>query len=242
MIYYYDGTFDGLFTVIFEKYKEIGSCEISVRGNQVGFLDSEEISTDLVKSQRAIDSVKGNIGEEFFANCYKVFLSKYANKEEVIAVTIRSCLTYGNVYLGSSKKAAVDFRSYLKNFGHELHYYKGLTRFREIQDDYLLAEIEPEHDVLAHLTHFFLGRMPNEKFLIYDKNRKKASLCINGTYEEVEILEMNAIDSEKEEIFRDAWIGFYDAIGIEERKNHKLMVSNMPKKFWKYLPERNRED
>ncbi len=241
MIYYYDGSFDGLFTVIFEKYKEIGTCEIKTRGEQVGFLDSEDVKTDLVEAERVIQSVKGNIGEDFFADCYKVFKTKFVDKEEVIAVTIKSCLIYGNVYLGSAKKGAVKFRSYIKNFHHEWHAYKGLTRFREIQDDYLLAEIEPEHDLLQHLTSHFLARMPAEKFIIYDKNRKKASLCIKGSYEEVEILEMNAIDSDREEIFREAWVGFYDAIGIDERKNHKLMVSNMPKKYWKYLPEKNRD-
>lgn len=240
MIYYYDGSFDGLFTVIFEKYHEIGKCEISVKTDQVNFLESEEIETDLVKAERVIKSVKDNIGEDFFADCYKVFKTKFEDKEETIAVTIRGCLTYGNMYLGSSKKGAVAFRSYIKNFGHEWHAYKGLTRFREIQDNYLLAEIEPEHDILQHVTSHFLDRMPAEKFIIYDKNRKKASLCINGNYEEVEILEMEAVESAREEIFREAWIGFYDAIGIEERKNHKLMISNMPKKYWKYLPEKNR--
>ncbi len=38
------------------------------------------------------------------------------------------------------------------------------------------------------------------------------------------------------------WIGFYDAIAIKERKNKKLMIENMPKKYWKYLPEKNRKN
>ena len=37
MIYYYDGTFDGFFTVIFEKYQEIGKCEIKTKTDQVNF-------------------------------------------------------------------------------------------------------------------------------------------------------------------------------------------------------------
>lgn len=240
MIYYYDGSLDGLFTVIFEKYKELGSCEIAVKGDQVNFLESEEIATDLVKSERVIQSIKDNIGDDFLKDLIKVFKTNFPKKEEAIGVCIRGSLTYGNVYLDSPKKGAVDFRSYVRNFGHECHTYKGLTRFREIQDGYLLAEIEPAHDILWHLTSHFLSRMPGEKFIIYDVNRKKASLCIEGSYEEVEILEMDGIDSKDEELFRDAWLGFYDAIGIEERKNHRLMISNMPKKYWKFLPEKNR--
>lgn len=238
MIYNYDGSFDGLMTVIFEKYQDIGKCEISKENDQVNFLESEFIKTNLVHAQRVITSIKDNIGDEFFADTYKVFKSENVKKEEVIAVTIKSCLIYGRVYLGSSKKAAVKFRQIVRSFDHELHAYKGLARFREIQDDYLLAEIEAENDLLEHLTPHFLARMPNEKFLIYDKNRNKASLCIKGKWEIVEILEMNGVDSKEEEVFKDAWRGFYNAIGIEERKNHKLMVSNMPKKYWKYLPEK----
>lgn len=239
MIYNYDGTFDGLMTVIFEKYKDIGKCEISKESDQVNFLQSEFVETNLIEAQRVIRSIKDNIGDEFLTDAYKVFKSKDDTKEETIAITVKSCLIYGRIYLGSSKKAAIRFRQILKNFNHEVHTYKGLVRFREIQDNYLLGEIEPENDILEHLTPHFLKRMPNEKFIIYDKNRKVASLCEKGSWEIVEILEMNGVDSKEEEIFKDAWQGFYKAIGIEERKNHKLMASNMPKKYRKYLPEKN---
>lgn len=239
MIYYYDGSFDGLFTVIFKKYQEIGKCEIKTKTDQVNFLESEMIKTDIVKAQRVLTGVRENIGEDFFEDAFKVFKSNHPRKEEILAITIKSCLIYGNVYLGSAKKVAVAFRSIVKSFNHETHAYKGFTRFREIQDGYLLAEITPENDILLHLTQHFFKRMPAEKFIIYDKTRNKASLCEHGNYEEIEILEMDAVDSEKEAIFKDAWRGFYDAIGIEERKNKKLMQANMPKKYWKYLPEKN---
>lgn len=239
MIYYYDGSIDGLFTVIFEKYQEIGKCEIKTKTDQVNFLESETIKTDIVKAQRVITGIRENIGEEFFENAFKVFKSNHPKKEEILAITIKSCLIYGNVYLSSPKKAAVTFRSIVKNFNHEIHAYKGFVRFREIQDEYLLAEITPENDILIHLTLHFLRRMPAEKFIIYDKNRQKASVCEFGSYEELEILEMDAVESQKEVIFKDAWRGFYDAIGIDERKNKKLMQANMPKKYWKYLPEKN---
>lgn len=238
MIYNYDGTYDGLMTVIFEKYKAIGKCEITKESEQVNFLESEFVETNLLEAQRVITAIKDNIGDEFLADSYKVFKSKDETKEETIAITVKSCLVYGRIYLGSSKKAAVRFGQIIRNFNHEVHTYKGLARFREIQDNYLLAEIEPENDILEHLTPHFLKRMPNEKFIIYDKNRKIASLCEKGSLEIVEILEMIGVDSKEEEIFKDAWQGFYKAIGIEERKNQKLMISNMPKKYWKYLPEK----
>ena len=38
----------------------------------------------------------------------------------------------------------------------------------------------------------------------------------------------------------DLWLRFYDSIAIDERKNEKLRIQNMPKKYWKNLPEMNR--
>lgn len=213
MIYNYDGTYDGLMTVIFEKYKEIGKCEITKESEQVNFLESEFVETNLLEAQRVIKAIKDNIGDEFLADSYKVFKSKDESKEETIAITVKSCLVYGRIYLGSSKKAAVRFGQIIRNFNHEVHTYKGLARFREIQENYLLAEIEPENDILEHLTPHFLKRMPNEKFIIYDKNRKIASLCEKGSLDIVEILEMIGVDSKEEEIFKDAWKGFYKEIG-----------------------------
>ena len=127
MIYNYDGTYDGLMTVIFEKYKEIGKCEITKESDQVNFLESEFVETNLLEAQRVITAIKDNIGDEFLADSYKVFKSKDESKEETIAITVKSCLVYGRIYLGSSKKAAVRFRQILRNFNHELHTYKGLS-------------------------------------------------------------------------------------------------------------------
>ena len=239
MIYNYDGSLDGFFTVIFEKYKEIGKCEISQKVCQQNFLASEFVESDPIKAQRVINTIKENMGYDFFSDLIKVFKSNNENKEEIIAITIKSTLLFGNVYLVSAKKSAVAFSKIVKNFNHEVHAYKGLLRFREIQDGFLLGEIEAANDIIWHLAYHFVKRMPNEKFIIYDKNRKKAIISEKASCEEVEILDLDPEETRSEKIFKEAWLGFYKAIGIEERKNYKLMVNNMPKKYWKYLPEKN---
>ena len=47
-------------------------------------------------------------------------------------------------------------------------------------------------------------------------------------------------ESDEEKMFEDCWIEFYNSVGIKERHNLKLMQNNMPKKYWKYLPEKNK--
>lgn len=80
--------------------------------------------------------------------------------------------------------------------------------------------------------------MPGEKFVIFDKNRNKAALSIEGDVKEVDVIDLNIEESDEEVFFRKLWVKFYDTIAIKERENKKLMVSNMPKKYWKYLPEK----
>ena len=47
-------------------------------------------------------------------------------------------------------------------------------------------------------------------------------------------------DMKTDDSYIDLWLSFYDAVAIDERKNEKLRMQNMPKKYWKHLPEMNR--
>lgn len=40
------------------------------------------------------------------------------------------------------------------------------------------------------------------------------------------------------DLYRELWQHYYDAINIRERKNHRQMKGAMPKRYWKYLPEK----
>ena len=42
-----------------------------------------------------------------------------------------------------------------------------------------------------------------------------------------------------EEEYRRLWKGFYNAIGIQERRNDRLRASLMPRRYWKHLTEMN---
>ena len=75
-------------------------------------------------------------------------------------------------------------------------------------------------------------------FVIADVKHGTAAMHMNG---KVEFLELKSLDytiSEKEKFFEEAWKDFYKAIAIDERRNENLMISNMPKRYWRYLIEK----
>lgn len=238
----YDGTFEGFLTVIFTQYKEIFKIKIEREKDQISFLDQKYIKTDFEKAKRVEDSIKKNISKDFFCDIKIAFKSDYKNKDTIIARLIKLAFIKGEKITKSTNKCAIAFNKMVKNYSREAHAFKGLLRFKEIQEGFLFAKYESHNDILEDLSRHFLQRMPKEKFVIYDKNRNKAFVSIYGNFEVVEILNLDIKESKKEEFFQNLWIGFYDAIAIKERKNKKLMIENMPKKYWKYLPEKNRKN
>ncbi|MGO3019201.1 MAG: TIGR03915 family putative DNA repair protein [Anaerococcus sp.] len=236
----YDGTLEGLFTVVFEFYKDIFKISIEKESDQLDFLKKDFIETDLDKSYRVKKALEEKISPKFLKDVQRNFRSKDLDKENLIARMIRFSFHYGNSFIGSDNKYAIKFRENLKNYGSELHTYKGLVRFSKIQEDFLFSEIAPENDLIMDLALHFLKRMPKEKFIIYDKNRKKAFFSIEGKFELVDVIDLKIEEDKDEKFYKDLWVSFYDSISIKERKNSKLMISNMPKKYWKYLPEKNR--
>lgn len=238
----YDGTFEGFLTVIFTQYKEIFKIKIERGKDQISFLDQKYIKTDFEKAKRVEDSIKKNISKDFFCDIKIALKSDYKNKDTIIARLIKLSFLKGEKITKSTNEYAIAFNKMIKNYGREAHAFMGLLRFKEIQEGFLFAKYESHNDILEDLSRHFLQRMPKEKFVIYDKNRNKAFVSIYGNFEVVEILNLDIKESKKEEFFQNLWIGFYDAIAIKERKNKKLMIENMPKKYWKYLPEKNRKN
>ncbi|GEM_PF-149124 len=48
----------------------------------------------------------------------------------------------------------------------------------------------------------------------------------------------NREDAGDEDLYQVLWQHYYNAINIRERNNHRQMRSAMPKRYWKYLPEK----
>lgn len=236
----YDGSLAGLFTAVFDFYGEIFDIKIEVENNQLDFLEKIFIKADENKARRVEKKLRENISEEFLRQILLNFKSKDTNKDDLIARVIKLSLYYGRDYITSSHKYAIRFRENCKNYGSELHTYKGLVRFRQIQEGFLFAEIKPENNILIDLSKHFIKRLPKEKFIIYDRTKKKALISIETNTEIVDIIDLNIEETEEEKFFQDLWVKFYDTISIKERANKKLMISNMPKKYWKYLPEKNK--
>lgn len=242
--YLYDGTFDGLLTIVFDCYvlKKLPLKIIAEDKYIPNILDNiEKVITDYNKSERIFNGIVKNISYDVLYNSYYAFLAEDNEKE----INILKYLLYGFL-VGPQidTMLSIDFvfkvNSLRKKMLSEAHKLKGLLRFSKIGDNLFYSSIHPTHNVIENLGHHFIKRLPTQNFIIHDKNRNIAFLYNTKKYE---IIDSSSIKipniTEEEKLYQELWKAFFNTIAIKERTNKKLQMQFMPKKYWQDLTEIN---
>ena len=238
--YYYDGSFDGLLTVIFIAYKDRKNNElrIIVKTGQLPLgLDDINVITNFSKARRVEKAICDKLSQNFLNNIQTCFLSCDKNKDIVIVHTVYKALKQGEEILNSLDEHAFYMNKLVKQVLNERHRYLGVLRFKEVKDGTMFSTIEPKNNVLPILLSHFINRMKREKFAIYDKKRK---IIAYYDTKKVEIFFVKSLEiewSDEEIEYSELWKTFHKNISIKERENKKLQQSNLPKYYWKYLIE-----
>lgn len=238
--YYYDGSFDGLLTVIYMAYndRESNMLRVNAKAEQLILaLDDIHIITDFSKARRVEKSICDKLSYNFLNSIRTCFLSCDKNKDTVIIHTVYKALKYGEEILNSLDDHAFYMNKLVKQVLNERHRYLGLLRFKEMKDGIMFSTIEPKNNILPILISHFKNRMKREKIAIFDKGRKMI-VYYDGKKAEIFFVESLEIEWSDEEIeYSELWKTFHKSISIKERENKKLQQSNLPKYYWKHLIE-----
>ena len=167
----------------------------------------------------------------------------------------------------ASDPDVLDVRNTCRRVLHEQLRMKQFIRFQKAKDGTYLAVVSPDHNVLPLVIDHFADRFNDQPWLIYDAKRhygyfyspETTSLTpslqgewsgkhpIRVTFESESALpfnlangKMNAdILSENDQLFQDLWRTYFKAICIKERMNPRKQLSDMPRRYWKYMTEKN---
>jgi probable DNA metabolism protein len=130
----------------------------------------------------------------------------------------------------------------------EAMYMLQFVRFQHTKDGLYFCGIEPRYDIIPLVVDHFQKRFADQNWLLYDLKRNYGVLYGKDKVEEVVIShgEFNSMTGqvnenilqEGEEFYREMWKLYFTHINIKERKNLKLQRHHMPRRFWKYLPEK----
>ena len=238
--YYYDGSFDGLLTVIYMAYndRESNMLRVNAKAEQLILaLDDIHIITDFSKARRVEKAICDKLSQDFLNKIRTCFLSNDKNKDTIIIHTVYKALNQGEEILNSLDEHAFYMNKLVKQVSNERHKYLGLLRFKEMKDGTMFSTIEPKNNVLPILISHFKNRMKREKFAIFDKGRKMV-VYYDGKKAEIFFVKSLEIEWSDEEIeYSELWKTFHKSISIKERENKKLQQSNIPKYYWKHLVE-----
>lgn len=254
-IYLCDNSIDGIFTAVYQAWSSrLGHSNIKIEEKSEGskysnielFAEYVVTDTDPELAYKVARSIKEKISVEAYEMVCRTALSDYTGKADLIyrflilgfAVGARVTEHLSNEYVNRMFRIN-------KNVGNEAHHLLGFIRFSEQENGLLTSIIHPKNNVLSLVMPHFADRLSQERFLIYDANRKLAGLHVPGAL--WIISEVPEIDQEKlrevsayEDRYRDLWITFFDHIAIKDRENFKLQRNNLPLRFREDMIEFNR--
>jgi len=247
----YDGSFEGLMTAIYEIYEyKIKQPNIVNSNTQTGILfgSIHKVQTNKNKTVRVFKKLKDKLTPNAFSQLYKVFLSEERDIENVIyryiAYILSSKLAVENDY---SHTDVLILQQINKKVHREKHRMEAFVRFQLTKDQLYYCLIQPEYNVLPLVSKHFKNRYADQRWLIYDSRRKYGLYYDLNTVEEVQLNfktdmnDTNAVKNicdEKEELYQQLWCTYFSSVNIAARRNMKLHIQHMPKRYWRYLTEK----
>lgn len=147
---------------------------------------------------------------------------------------------YGNPYVLEIAQTA-------KKVEREKHRMEAFIRFQQTADHLFYCGIDPDFNVLPLIMMHFKNRYADQKWIIYDVKRHYGLYYdlqevseIHFSLEEERALLKPADQqlSSKENLYALLWNDYFKSTNIVARKNTKLHIQHVPRRYWKYLTEK----
>ena len=248
----HDGSFGGLLTAVFEVFEyRFDLAEIISKENfqnETFFSEVHEVLTDENKADRVTKKLEKNLGKSGVKQLLLVYLSEMPNAGNLILSAVRQSVKNPeqNILQNFGDRDIMDIAKICKSMSREIHRLHAFVRFEKLEDGMFFAKVEPDFNVLPVSLKFFRDRYADQKWMIYDLKRKFGVIYdLNSTeffYPENDQLyaleNSRNMHHEEEKKYSRLWQRYFTKTNIVERKNMKLHIQHVPKRYWKYLTEK----
>lgn len=248
----YDGSFEGLLCAIFDVYEyRFAEACICKKENFKGniFEKVHTANNNPAHSERVWKGLEKRLSDKAVQQFYKAFLSEAEGIENVLLqyaqYVFSSAITVEHDY---SHAAVLTVVQMAKKVRREKHRMEAFVRFQKTGDGLFYAIIEPDYQVLPLIAAHFASRFADQCWLIYDAKRKSGIYYNGQTVEAVTLHFLPAANEGKdiaamydadEQLYQQLWQQYFKSINIAARKNTRLHLQHMPRRYWKYLSEKN---
>jgi len=254
-LFLYDGTFNGLLTTIFEIYERKAEplrIEAAYKNQPFLFGQCLSVETNIDKAQRVMLGIEKKTSQGALHSLYKAFLAEQPGIEMIIYRWVKYAMASNlNIETNFTNDDVLRIKQINKQISREVHRMHAFVRFQRTSDNIYFATVSPDFDVLPLLADHFERRYPDQQWLIYDTKRKKGIYFNMTETLDIELettsVAMNSgtldeeVTHEEEQLFKLLWQNYFVATNITERKNMKLHIKHVPKRYWKYLSEKQPE-
>ena len=252
VVYVFDGSFQGLLTAIFESFsRKQNAVKLTEEYRfEPGFFDDVvRIHTEPNQAERVWLGLKKKIGTEGQQRFYQAFLSEnsmvlqhlFNFAQYVFCSPDGYAENYGNADVLAITQAA-------QKVHREKHRMEAFVRFKKHQNGLFMAAICPDFNVLPLICLHFENRYADQPWVIYDERRNYGIYYDGNTICEVllahkpraltkqDVME-NGLDNQ-ERLYATLWRDYFRSTNIAERRNRKLHLQHVPKRYWRYLTEK----
>ena len=246
VIYLYDGTFEGALSAVYDmfyaKVKLNETALYSKLSYQYQLMDEVvETTLDEEKAGKVAQSIMESFGENAFRQIGCAFLSEDNDFGTKLFRCLKRAYKLGaNAMENYSDPDIMEMYKCYNAVAREAQRMVGFIRFVELNQGIFYAEFEPTYDLLGLMVPHFKERLADQLWVIHDTKRRKAAFYNKET---VHFSDLDPVEdlyfSSREKQYQEMWRAYYDHIAIDERKNPKLQRQMMPKKYWKFLIEKN---
>ncbi|PWV55966.1 TIGR03915 family putative DNA repair protein [Chitinophaga sp. S165] len=247
----YDGSFDGFLSAVFDLYWQ-KRTDVMIRKEQdhVRGLFENVIFTPTVvaNADRVWAGLTKKLSEASLQQLFCCYLSELPGEEDNMVGFIRYVFAneqdvtsdFGNRYVLHVSQVS---RKVLR----EKHRMEAFVRFQLTKDNIYYSLVSPDYNVLPLIARHFKDRYADQYWLIYDE-RRRFGIYYNLGHVETIRLHFNAdydpyyhstgnVWAPEEELYQRLWNTYFKEVDIASRRNPRLQLQHMPRRYWKYLTE-----
>lgn len=248
----YDGSFGGLMTAVFEvfeyRFAPAGIISKNDYHQEDIFAETHEVITDETKSDRVIARLEKSLGKTGIRQLLMVYLSERSDAGNLILSAVKQAIDapHENVLQNFGNDDIMEVAKIGKSMAREIHRLHAFVRFEKLEDGSFFAKTEPDFNVLPVAFKFFKDRYADQKWMIFDLKRnfgvyydlKDTEFFYPGTEQLLLLKNAENLHHIEEKKYQKLWQRYFTKTNITERKNLKLHVQHVPKRYWKYLTEK----
>ncbi len=254
MIFVYDGSFEGLLSVIFETYRLKATVTDIIAEDRYQpqiFTEAITVATEPDHARRVLAGLEKRSGSKILKKfLLRAVLSEHERVERLVLHYVRRQMESSvDVSQDSADEQIRQLQRLNQQMGREIHRLHQFVRFQETPDGMFVSLVNPDFNVLPVGCDHFVARYPAMHWLIYDTKRhygmhwdpavKRAEFITLDAEQDGQLRYLSQeMLAGTETDYQQLWQTYFKAVDIPERRNMKVHLNHVPKRYHKYLIEK----